>query len=145
MEEGCKYCHNIYHTSDEHEIFKEYFKKSVPDLVSIIISLEQQVDKLGGVTDSGCAHSASSSSSPSANSIPSNGPSDSPFKSSKEPVTVSFQRGAGARPMSNKHIDKNKPIEKMTVLKKDVFINNGEQYYRMICGHGDYIDLLVDK
>jgi len=94
---------------------------------------------------SGCAHSASSSSSPSANSIPSNGPSDSPFKSSKEPVTVSFQRGAGARPMSNKHIDKNKPIEKMTVLKKDVFINNGEQYYRMICGHGDYIDLLVDK
>ena len=46
MEEGCKYCHNIYHTSDEHEIFKEYFKKSVPDLVSIIISLEQQVDKL---------------------------------------------------------------------------------------------------
>ena len=132
-EEGCKYCLNIYHTSDEHE------SSSTEE------TMEQQVDKLGGVTDSGCAHSASSSSSPSANSIPSNGPSDSPFKSSKEPVTVSFQRGAGARPMSNKHIDKNKPIEKITVLKKDVFINNGEQYYRMICGHGDYIDLLVEK
>ena len=60
-------------------------------------------------------------------------------------VTVKFQRGDGARPMFNKNFDKNKPITKITIPEKDTFIKNGKQYYRMICGHGDYIDLLVDK
>ena len=94
---------------------------------------------------SGCAHSAISSSSPSANFIPSNGPSDSPFKSSKETVTVCFQRGEGARPMFNESFDGDKPIIRIKVPVKNTFIKNGEQYYRMICGHGDYIDLLVEK
>jgi len=45
-EDECKYCHDKYHTSDEHEIFEDYFKKSIPELVSIIISLEVQVQQL---------------------------------------------------------------------------------------------------
>ena len=42
----CKTCNNEYHTTDEHEIFKEYFEKSKEDLVSIIISLEVECDQL---------------------------------------------------------------------------------------------------
>ena len=41
--DGCKTCKNKYHTTDEHEIFEEYFKKSKEDLVSIIISLEVEL------------------------------------------------------------------------------------------------------
>jgi len=37
---ACKTCGNIDHTTNEHEIFKDLFKKSKEDLVSIIISLE---------------------------------------------------------------------------------------------------------
>jgi len=40
MDDKCKTCGNIDHTTDEHEIFKDLFKKSKEDLVSIIISLE---------------------------------------------------------------------------------------------------------
>ena len=42
----CKICNNEYHTTDEHEIFKEYFKKSKEDLISIIISLEVENNRL---------------------------------------------------------------------------------------------------
>ena len=43
---SCEICNNDGHTTDEHEIFKEYFDKSKEDLVSIIISLEVEVDRL---------------------------------------------------------------------------------------------------
>jgi hypothetical protein len=43
----CKICGNKYHTTAEHEIFKEYFKKSKEDLISIIISLEVELRDKG--------------------------------------------------------------------------------------------------
>ena len=45
-EDKCEACKNIYHTTNEHEIFKEYFEKSKEDLVSIIISLEVEIQNL---------------------------------------------------------------------------------------------------
>ena len=42
----CEICNNEYHTTDEHEIFEEYFDKSKEDLVSIIISLEVELSKV---------------------------------------------------------------------------------------------------
>ena len=60
-------------------------------------------------------------------------------------VTVKFQRGEGARPLSNRTFDENKPIFKRKVLKEEVFIKKGKPYYRMVCGHGDYVDLLVEE
>ena len=42
----CKICKDKDHTTREHKIFMTYFKKSIPELVSIIISLEVENDRL---------------------------------------------------------------------------------------------------
>ena len=48
----CKTCGNIDHTTNEHEIFKDLFEKSKEDLVSIIISLEVELNKYEEIYDS---------------------------------------------------------------------------------------------
>ena len=157
MEEKCRYCYNKYHTSDEHEIFEEYFKKSIPDLVSIIISLEQQVDKLGGVTDTAIDYGSLLRQSHKRNlereekrikeerQTERKEQLERYKKFEKETVTVCFQRGEGARPMSNESFDGDRPITRIKVPIKDTFFKDGKRYYRMVCGHGDYIDLLVEE
>jgi len=46
---SCKKCKDKYHTTAEHKIFKAYFKKSIPELVSIIIALEVENDRLENI------------------------------------------------------------------------------------------------
>ena len=46
MEDKCRICNNKNHTTNEHKIFKEYFEMSREDLVSIIISLEVENNRL---------------------------------------------------------------------------------------------------
>lgn len=46
MKDECKSCGNKYHTTEEHEIFKEYFTKTKEELVSIIISLVVENERL---------------------------------------------------------------------------------------------------
>jgi len=48
----CKTCGNEYHSTDEHEIFKDLFEKSKEDLVSMIIALEVENERLEAKIDS---------------------------------------------------------------------------------------------
>ena len=47
----CATCKNEYHTTDEHEIFKDLFELSREDLVSQIISLEIENNNLQAKID----------------------------------------------------------------------------------------------
>ncbi len=46
MEENCIICNDKGHTANEHTLFNKYFSKTIPELVSIIISNEVYISQL---------------------------------------------------------------------------------------------------
>lgn len=115
----CKKCGNKYHTTDEHEIFKEYFSRSKEDLISVIISLEVENDKLRHkIAIAGGAIKL------------------------KKKVKIDYWI-KDSRPHSIDEEVENGTKASIHVDEKELIKKDGKLYYNMVCGHGVTVKLLA--